>query len=114
VSTGRRVTARVFAQVKPTFGTRYDSAQGQHLPTVTSITIVSTTKSRSPAKAGCVVVELKLDFPEQAFLPLQPTAVITIPDNFVGLDTIEIEALDPTDMNDDQVAAYLASQGRQT
>jgi hypothetical protein len=108
----RTVDAVVYAQVKAKFGTRYDSALTKRVQCVESIKVESITQSRTDAKAGCVVLTLTLRFPEKVFLPLQPAAVIVIPDNFVGLDMVEVEATDPTDMNAEQVAEYLAAQGR--
>lgn len=112
MSAVRTVDAKFYAQVKASFGKRYDSNVGSQVPMVRDAKVVSITQQRVPAKAGCIVVELTLRFPEAAFLPMQPAAVITIPDNFVGMDMVEVEALDPTDMNEVQVAEYLAQQGR--
>lgn len=111
MTTPRTVDAVVYCQVKAKFGRRYDPNQG-HVECVDSIKVDSITQSKTTAKAGCVVLKLTLRFPEKVFMPMQPAAVITIPDNFVGLDMVEVEAEDPTDMNATQVAEYLAEQGR--
>lgn len=111
MTTSRTVEAVVYAQVKAKFGRRYDPTQG-HVDCVASIKVDSITQNKTTAKAGCVVLKLTLQFPEKVFMPMQPAATIVIPDNFVGIDMVEVEAEDPTDMNAAEVAAYLAQQGR--
>lgn len=112
MAAGRTVDAVVYAQVKAKFGRRWDQALQSQVDCVSSIKVDSITQNKTPAKAGCVVLKLTLRFPEAVFMPLQPAAIITIPDNFVGLDMVEVEAIDPTDMNSTQVTDYLAELGR--
>lgn len=108
MSTPVKVTATFFATVKPTFGTRWDQAVGT-VPSVRHIRVTGITQKR-PAKPDGVVVKLTLQFNEQAFLPLQPAAVIDIPDSMVEIaQVVDVEALDE---NDQAVAEHLAAQLR--
>jgi hypothetical protein len=42
---------------------------------------------------GCVVVKIRLRIPQRAFAPLEPEAVVTVPDHFVQ-HAVEAEAAD--------------------
>lgn len=44
---------------------------------------------------GCVVVKVRIRIPETAFAPLQPQAVITVPEELVQR-AIEVEAVNPS------------------
>lgn len=101
---GRQVQATFFAQVVPTFGTRYDSALGT-VDCVRNVRVTAITQKR-PDKPKGVVVKLTLRFNEEAFLPLKPSAVIDIPDSLVQIaQIVEVEA---EDENDAAVAEHLA------
>lgn len=104
---GVKVEATFYAQVVPTFGTRYDRTLGTRVDTVSKVRVLAITQSR-PAKPKGVVVKLTLRFNEEAFLPLKPAAVIDIPDSLVHMaQVVDVEA---EDENDAAVAAYLAGQ----
>jgi len=108
--TGHQVEATFYAQVVPTFGWRYDKTTGSGGNGVSKVRVVSITQSR-PNKPKGVVVKLTLRFNEQAFLPLQPAAVIEIPDSMVQIaQAVEVEA---EDENGQAVAEFLADQVRQ-
>jgi hypothetical protein len=98
------VKATFFAVVKPKFGRRYDPALG-HVDCVDSVRVIGVFQKR-PAKPDGVAVKLTLEFTEQAFMPLQPAATISIPDSMVQMaQVVEVEALDE---NDQAVAEHLA------
>lgn len=46
-------------------------------------------------EADCVVVKVKLRVPDKAFEPLQPEAVVTVPEDLVQ-QPVEVEAVDPS------------------
>lgn len=103
----RAVKTTVFAQVEATgFGSRYDQKQRQSMPTVDGLRVVAFTQKRpDKPRAGCIVVELTIQMPEAAFLPMQPTAIIDIPDTFTAISAlIEVEAEDQNE--EDVVAAW--------
>jgi len=102
----RQVSTTFYAVVKPKFGRRWDTNLG-HVDCVDSIRVTGITQKR-PAKPDGVVCKLTLRFNEQAFMPLQPQAVIEIPDSLIAVQQdIEVEAEDP---NDAAVAAALAAR----
>jgi hypothetical protein len=105
----RVVDAHVFAQVEATkFTTRFSSQLKKSVPTVDGARIVAITQKRpDKPKPGCIVVELTIRIPEAAFLPMQPTAVIDIPDTFTAISAlIETEA---ADVNEEGVVAAWAA-----
>lgn len=95
----RVVDARVFAQVEARgFRTRWDSKQSKNVPTIDSAAVVAITQSRpNKPKSGCIVVELTIRIPESAFLPMQPTAIIDIPDTFTAVSALIEAELEPID-----------------
>jgi len=102
-----QVETTFFLTVEPKFGMVWRGNKRQH--GVEKITVKSVTQSR-PAKPNGVVVKLTIRFNEAAFLPLQPQAVIEIPDAFTSIaQAVEVEA---EDENGVKVAEYLASQAR--
>jgi hypothetical protein len=103
-----QVEAVFFATVKPTFGKKYKPNMGP-VDCVKSIRVTNVTQKR-PAKPDGVVVQLRLRFNEAAFMPLQPSAVIEIPDSMIAIaHDIEVEADDP---NDAAAVAVAAAAGR--
>lgn len=103
----RAVKTTVFAQVEATrFTTRFDSKQHKTVPTVDSIRVAAINQKRpDKPKAGCIVVELTIQMPEAAFLPMQPTAIIDIPDTFTAIAAlVEVETADQNE--EDVVAAW--------
>lgn len=104
-----RVETTVYLDVVPKFGRVYKKAIQTWEHGVEKITVKGVTQSR-PAQPKGVVVKMTLRFNEQAFMPLEPSAVIDIPDSLVAVQhDIEVEA---TDANGAAVAEYLASQAR--
>jgi hypothetical protein len=58
--------------------------------------IVKATQRRpTVVEASCVVVKVKLRIPDGAFVPLEPEAVVTVPEELVQ-QPIEVEAVDPS------------------
>jgi hypothetical protein len=107
------IDATFYAQVVPKFGHTYVQGQGW-VPDVDSIRVTTITQSRpnKPA-ANAVVVKLTVRFNKAAFLPLQPVAVIEIPDVLTQVSqVIEVEADDPTDGGSAAAAEYLAKVAR--
>lgn len=61
-----------------------------------SLRVVKSTQRRPEViEPGCVVVKIVLRLPSEAFEPLSPEAVVTVPTELVQR-TIEVEAVDPT------------------
>ena len=91
----RVVDAKVFAQVEATrVSNRWSSQLHKYVPEVDGARIVAITQKRpEKPKSGCIVVELTIRLPEAAFLPMQPTAIIDIPDTFTSIAAlVETEA----------------------
>jgi hypothetical protein len=55
----------------------------------------STQRQPEIVEPGCVVVKVRIRIPIQAFAPLQPEAVVTIPDSLVQ-HAVDVEAVDPS------------------
>lgn len=56
--------------------------------------IKATQREPDVVESGCVVVKIQLRIPQSAFAPLQPQAVITVPEELVQ-HPIHAEAVDP-------------------
>lgn len=82
-----------YVQVSPEFY-RYDSTRLSKIR-ATALTQKRPTSVRG--RNGTVTVKLTLDIPDEAFMPLQPEAVIKVPSDLVAITPIEIEAGDPYD-----------------
>jgi len=108
------VEATFYAQVVPTFGNRWDSTQKHSVPGVTSIKVATITQQRpNKPQSKAVVIKLTLRFSEAAFMPLQPQAVIDIPDVLTQVgQTVVIEADDPSDGGSQAAVDYLAAVAR--
>lgn len=105
----RVVDATFYAQVEPrNIRTRWDSVKHANVPTVDTAAVVTITQQRpTKPKSGCVVVKLTLRVPESVFLPLQPAAVIDLPDTLGTANAlIEVEAEDD---NPAAAAAWVAA-----
>lgn len=106
------VQCDVFLQVQPEFRSRYDSAQGRARAYVDKIKVVGYTQTRpTKPKSGVVVVTLTLQLHESAFLPLEPAAVISIPNGLVGGPVIAVTVENPDD-NGEAVSEYFAEINR--
>lgn len=57
--------------------------------------VASTQEKPLRPQAGAVVVKITLRIPKSAFLPLEPEAVITIPNHLISSPVVEVEATDP-------------------
>jgi len=55
----------------------------------------ATQRPPSTVDADCVVVKMRVRIPDRAFLPLQPEAVVTVPEELVQ-HLIQVEAVDPS------------------
>jgi hypothetical protein len=83
----------VYLQVEPKFHQWYASDD----PTVSSVSVVRFTQKRpAKQKPGTVMVKLTLRIPDRAFLPLRPEATIVIPEDLIAVESITVEAGDPT------------------
>lgn len=106
---GNKVTATFYAVVEPKVENRYDHKISGRRDMVTSARVTQVLQKR-PDKPKGVVVKLELEFNEEAFLPLSPTAKISIPDSMLqSAQSVEVEAYDE---NDQGVAAHLAQMAR--
>lgn len=104
------VDATFYAQVEPKFARRWSRQHNAQVQYVESAKVVAFTQSKpAKPKGGTVTVKLTLRFPEAAFLPLEPAAIIDIPASLTSANVISVEAVDP---NDAGVADYLATQAR--
>lgn len=56
--------------------------------------VKSTQREPDVVEPGCVVVKIRLRLPAAAFLPLQPEAVVTVPEELVH-HPVEVEAVNP-------------------
>lgn len=93
-----KVDATFYAQVEPQWGyqTTYDRKNGVP-PRLLGAKVVATTQQRpGRPRSGVVLVKLTLRLPAGAFLPLQPEAVVEIPDSLTET-VLEVTATDPTD-----------------
>jgi hypothetical protein len=82
------IRAATYLQVKADFwmGDRVRSAK----------VVRATQKAPGDAQLpGTVLVKITLDIPENAFLPLRPEAIVTIPADFAIAKAIEVVAEDP-------------------
>jgi hypothetical protein len=57
--------------------------------------VKATQKRPESVPADAVVVKVKLRIPDRAFAPLQPEAVVTVPEDLVQ-NPVEVEAVDPS------------------
>ncbi len=55
--------------------------------------VKSTQRQPEVVEAGCVVVKIKLRVPRAAFSPLQPEAVVTVPESLVQ-HPVDVEAVE--------------------
>jgi len=111
---GQTVETTFYAQVEPKIGYGWNATTRKNDPCVEKITVVAITQSR-PAKprSGVVVVKLTLQFPVEAFMPLEPSAIIQIPLDMVELgQAIEVEAVEGDDASL-RVTEFLAEKARQ-
>ena len=62
-----------------------------------SLDVVKATQRKPTVIApGCVVVKVQLRIPDKAFRPLEPTAVVTVPEQLVQ-HPVEVEAVDASE-----------------
>jgi hypothetical protein len=90
--------ATVYLQVAADYGRQWSTAEGDWVDTVRSIRVVGYTQKRpTKPKPGTVVIKLELAIPGRAFLPLQPSVVVDVPESLLSYNQIEVEAVDPND-----------------
>jgi hypothetical protein len=83
----------VYLQVEPVFW-KWGNTDD---PSLSSIRAVRMTQKRpAKQKPGTVMVKLTLRIPDRAFLPLRPEATIVIPEDLIAVESITVEAGDPT------------------
>lgn len=89
---GRMHDATLYVQLAPEFWTFASDTK------VRAIKAVAMTQKRPERpKPGTVTAKLTIRVPETAFLPLQPEAVIVVPEDMVAANlSIEVEAGDPS------------------
>jgi hypothetical protein len=108
---GHKIDATFYAAVVPEFGRVWRG--GSMVDGVERLKVKRIWQSkpdRSTVTAGTVVVKLTLQFSEAAFMPMAPSAVITIPDSLVQAGmVVDVEAVDE---NDPAVLEYLARKAR--
>lgn len=86
------VSATIYAQIEPEWGW---AARLEDRP-VTGARVSRTTQRRPTSPVGgTVLIKLTLRIPTAAFLPLQPSAVIVIPEDMTHAEPIEVTAEDP-------------------
>lgn len=86
--------ATVYLQVKPEFGS-WKNSSGRY--PIWGAKVVRSTQSRPARPVGdSVLVKLTLRIPDGAFYPLEPTAVVVIPDSMVEIASgVQVIAEDP-------------------
>lgn len=77
--------AEVYLQVEPIW-------RGQHV--VGAKVIALNQKKPSRPRGGTITTKITIRIPTGAFLPLQPEAVVVIPEGMVVQNPIEVEATD--------------------
>lgn len=87
-------TARFFVQIEPEFSRSYGGGD----MTVSGIkAVLLTQKYPSRPKAGTLTVELEVNMPDAAFLPLRPKAIIEVPSDYVAVNPIQVTVGDASD-----------------
>lgn len=84
--------ATFYVQLEPEYGW---GIAGREAPIVGAKAVGITQKKPTKPKPGSVIVKLTVALPEAAFRPLQPEAVINIPDNLTQAAPVEVTAEDP-------------------
>lgn len=75
-------------------GTAYLQVRPGRYPT--DLRVIKATQRRPDVvEADCVVVKVRLRIPAKAFDPLQPEAVVTVPEDLVQ-HPVEVEAVEPS------------------
>lgn len=86
----------VFLQCEAQYDRRWSAKDGEYKEVVKAHKVVGFTQKRpGKPRSGTVLVKLTIDIPDGAFMPLEPEAVVTIPDSLTVLAPIEVEAEDP-------------------
>lgn len=91
------VQATVYLQLQPEYHhfLGRDTAAG-----IVGAKVVGSTQNRAQKpKPGTVEVKLTVELPKGAFLPLRPEAVVVIPETLTQPHPITVEALDPTEQD---------------
>lgn len=84
--------ATFYIQLEP----EYPYYRGSDADPVAAKAVRLTQSKPDKPKPGTVIVKLTVELPAAAFRPLQPEAVITIPDNLTQAVPLEVTAEDPS------------------
>jgi hypothetical protein len=93
VSRQGAVDATFYAQVDPAWSSWTDS-EGERVVQAARVDRITQGRPARP-KAGCVVVALTIRLPKAVFYPLQPEAIVVVPESMTELAPVEVEAEDP-------------------
>lgn len=90
----------VYLQLEATYGRRWNGEE--YVDTATGFRVVGFTQKRpQKPRSGVLVVKIELAVPGRAFLPLQPSVVVEIPEQLTYESPIEAEAVDPREPTED-------------
>jgi hypothetical protein len=89
------ISTEVWLQVEPTFSA-YASSNGDRSVTKIRVANVTSRRPTGRAKAGTMVMRLKLNVPEAAFKPLAPVVTIEVPsDMLLNADDVNVVVESP-------------------
>ena len=92
------VDAEVYLQLapqwSPAYSTYWRDAAGNRILEGAKVVRHTLTRPERPA-AGTVLVKVTLRLPAGAFLPLQPEAIVVVPDSMIVTTPLEVEATHP-------------------
>lgn len=88
------VEATFYAQVDPQWSSYVHHSDGERLVRSARVDRITQNRPGRP-KAGCVLVKLTIRLPKAVFYPLQPEAIVVVPDSMTELAPVEVEAEDP-------------------
>lgn len=90
------VRATFYVQIEPEWSSWMTDGEGEKV--LESATAVRLTKKRPDRpKPGTVTAKLTMVLPSNAFLPLRPAAVITVPADALETNPLEITVENPED-----------------
>jgi hypothetical protein len=98
VSRQGAVDATFYAQVDPAWSSWVDR-DGERVVQAARVDRITQGRPSRP-KPGCVLVKLTIQLPKAAFYPLQPQAIVIVPDSMTELTPVEVEAEDPHAQDD--------------
>jgi hypothetical protein len=95
------VDATFYAQVDTRWSSYVSHLDGERLVQAARVERITQSRPARP-KPGSVVVALTTRLPRAVFYPLQPQAVVVVPDSMTELIPVEVEASDPHAPEEDQ------------